>query len=999
MMLDRVISGEGRGKRRLWAACGECGEAEPTLRCRDQDCLGGQMFCRRCILLRHAALPLHWVEEWDGRKFTRRGLKEIGLRVQLGHAPLEAGPGLPGHNRGAICAFRTTANKDFVVLHTNGIHNVAVDYCGCGRSEEARDQLLDACWWPATPMDPQTCCTFTLLRHFHTLNTLGKVSGYDYYRSLELLTDNTGNVKLPDRRRPFMRCAREWRNIQLFKRAGRAHDPGGIEGTEDGGLSLFCHACPQPQINLPENWRDEPASTAFKYFLHLGQDANFRLRGRLVSSDAKDPTLGQGLAYFVNKIPYTEHIKNYVNQDEISSCSGFAAMFLANLKRVKGLRTSGVGGVTCTRHNMWRANGMGDLQKGERYCNMDWVLASSMRNCEILYVIFTYDIACQYYKNFWDRMRKLPQYLHLNIPPSNLFFYVPNFHLPPHKDDCHGPFSLHFAPGVGMSNGEGIEQNWENSNGAASQTKQMGPGSRQDTLDDILGAHNYRKTLALRRILLKRMIEALKEGVKHRRALDAFTAGLESAEEGLTARWEKEEREWQQDKSKPCPYRVIRKGTSLIFKWRRLTSISGKTMKDIELELAKEEFEVTASNVQVVHESSRSMFVVMGLEIEEAQRVLDFDVRAKKAATTYQELEFQKRRNELKRKIDRFRTLQDIYMPALRDELQPEQAALLKTNAKKEVESIKLFLPSALSSNKRANACAPGVSDIEERLRLGEATDALETLRDGLRMRTVTNCFKIENITGQRSNTRAQGIQHQIDVKIHSAKAYAALVGPGPWANLLQVLGDEDVRALNERALTTEEKAEEERMRDGGLLNELASGGVAAAGVVVTGEGRRTLSWIWYTGAAGGMGEGEQSAAANEALRAEWCKGMARAARWREEIILLEEEMRRSITSAEYMAGKWEERARWRAAAEVDAGGALAAELAEGLAGYAYEHASTARVRVGVLRAAWAEVREKAKIVLDGLDSGNLVDVTVATRVETDENESGDHGMYEELHD
>jgi hypothetical protein len=42
-------------------------------------------------------------------------------------------------------------------------------------------------------------------------------------------------------------------------------------------------------------------------------------------------------------------------------------------------------------------------------------------------------------------------------------------------------------------------------------------------------------------------------------------------------------------------------------------------MKDIELELAKEEFKTTESVVQVVHESSRSMFVVLGLEIEDAQ--------------------------------------------------------------------------------------------------------------------------------------------------------------------------------------------------------------------------------------------------------------------------------------------------------------------------------------------------------------------------------------------
>lgn len=47
----------------------------------------------------------------------------------------------------------------------------------------------------------------------------------------------------------------------------------------------------------------------------------------------------------------------------------------------------------------------------------------------------------------------------------------------------------------------------------------------------------------------------------------------------------------------------------------------GKTIKDVELELAKEEFEATANNIQVVHESSKSMFVVLGLEIEEAQYV------------------------------------------------------------------------------------------------------------------------------------------------------------------------------------------------------------------------------------------------------------------------------------------------------------------------------------------------------------------------------------------
>jgi hypothetical protein len=57
-------------------------------------------------------------------------------------------------------------------------------------------------------------------------------------------------------------------------------------------------------------------------------------------------------------------------------------------------------------------------------------------------------------------------------------------------------------------------------------------------------------------------------------------------------------------------------------------------------------------------------------------------------------------------------------------------------------------------------------------------------------------------------------------------------------------LADNDVRALNERALTEEEKGERDRLRAAGQVPE--EGGIAAVGVVVAGETHRTLSWIWY---------------------------------------------------------------------------------------------------------------------------------------------------------
>lgn len=79
---------------------------------------------------------------------------------------------------------------------------------------------------------------------------------------------------------------------------------------------------------------------------------------------------------------YLAHVAKYANQEEvckfvpllsttltvikISTCAGFQAIHLANLKKKKGLAATGVGGVACSRHEVWRPNGLGDLQKGER---------------------------------------------------------------------------------------------------------------------------------------------------------------------------------------------------------------------------------------------------------------------------------------------------------------------------------------------------------------------------------------------------------------------------------------------------------------------------------------------------------------------------------------------------------------------------------------------------------------------------------------------------------
>ncbi|KAF8142331.1 hypothetical protein K438DRAFT_1472477, partial [Mycena galopus ATCC 62051] len=107
---------------------------------RCEECAGGLLLCRECCVDTHAEHPLHVIYEWNNVFFAKTSLQIVALRIQLGHAPRETcGNPQPGHT-------------GFVVLHTNGIHTVNVDFCGCDslRRPDPYIQLLRAGWYPAT---------------------------------------------------------------------------------------------------------------------------------------------------------------------------------------------------------------------------------------------------------------------------------------------------------------------------------------------------------------------------------------------------------------------------------------------------------------------------------------------------------------------------------------------------------------------------------------------------------------------------------------------------------------------------------------------------------------------------------------------------------------------------------------------------------------------------------------------------------------------------------
>ncbi|KAG1788563.1 uncharacterized protein HD556DRAFT_1447773 [Suillus plorans] len=450
MFLLELLRHEGRGNHTGATICWNCHLDVPQFRCTD--CLGTELYCKGCIVTLHTRNPVHRIQEWSNSCFTAVSLKDLGLRVQLGHFA------------GDSCLLPERAfNDDFTLIDTNGIHTIGLDFCGCKTAQTRTKQLLRAAWFPATTVDPRTAATFRILEQYHLLSFESKASGYEFYQSIAHLTDNTGLRVQKDRYEPFLRMVREWRHLKMLKRAGRGHDPAGVANTQSGECAVLCPACPQPLKNLPDNWKDVQDDKRWLYALFVAIDTNFRLKRRMVSKDSTDPGLSHGWAYFVDETAYKAYLQDHAGTpQEKSTCASHNAVNMADTKVSQGLAATGVGTIDCARHNMKLPNGVGDLQKGES--NMDYLFLSTLRGRCVETLNVSYDIACQWHKNLWERMSTMPPSLHLDPLTKLIRFFVPKFYLPAHISKCQTTYSFNLSKNVGRTDGEAPERGWSNIN-------------------------------------------------------------------------------------------------------------------------------------------------------------------------------------------------------------------------------------------------------------------------------------------------------------------------------------------------------------------------------------------------------------------------------------------------------------------------------------------------------------------------------------------------------
>ncbi|KAJ7145502.1 hypothetical protein C8R46DRAFT_918383, partial [Mycena filopes] len=857
--LDEILRSDGRGDHVAHPTCvcghPHCSSGVAEVRC--QDCDGCELLATECMVREHASNPLHRVEKWNWAEgcFERVSLKSLGLRFYLGRE-LHQDRICPAPKRAA------NKKKNFVVIDDYGLHEVDLYYCACGKGPSYPVQLLRIKWLPSTGRRPRTASTFRVMRRYHILSLESKCSMGEFYNSLARHTNNTGTPP-PTRYQEFINMTREWRNLELLKRHARGHETDGIATSKEGCCALECPACPHPGKNLPPAWKDVVPERKFLYGLFLALDANFRMQRKDVSSESADPDLGNGLAFFGEVTSYMAHLeKNWDQPQPKSTCVAHDAVNTPD-KEVRGTASSGIATVDCARHNMKRPRGVGDLQQGERYLNIDYMFFMSLAESDLQQFFVSYDIACQWHKNIWDRMQIYPRELQEKNGRRWFVFLVPKFHLPAHIESCTINFSFLLTPYVGQTDGEAPERGWSNINPLALSTREMGPHLRREILDDHFNDWNWKKILSMGKYFADRIAHYVPEMVKARRETLLQEGTLPQA---TLAEWKATSVAWEANTMLPNPFE----------------------RKRDQISIASVRYQLAEEGGGVVRGGTHSAeMLAMGVQLEEQQRQVKFDqADTGNHPTLTQKCVMLERCSKTRRKVFSWMETQTQFMP---------EVAVLRTAAaaaREEeggthpvpgelVQDLRLLLPSALEAD---TPCMQELREFEFRLREGQAHEALHDLRHQLLVRTHEYKYKDANAGASnrdtlRSVTRLGTINNEIKrvsatyrVARQALEVLGERLGKRGWERVLKVLLEEDVRQMPEALRRT--------------------------------EAQRPISWIWL--ADGSAADADRNPAMAEALRIEWAKTRALGLRNTEEVDLLEEEMRRVPVFLRWRAAEWD---------------------------------------------------------------------------------------------
>ncbi|KAI1784921.1 hypothetical protein LXA43DRAFT_1100891 [Ganoderma leucocontextum] len=350
--LHRILTGEAPPPGGL----GVCGH--PALwRCLS--CHGKPAYCTACCKASHERHPLHRVELWQGTHFAPSALRLAGVQIRCGHG----GAPYPAFNLGE-------ASPQFQSTDDALLDAVNPDRPSDDQDPEDEDDLgqylLDD---DPDDFDDEDCGPEAADLPEWLRPEAGDLPQVGEPPVPELGTEPvvrcTGGTRMVavvdiegDRYKALLRVSRQWRNLKLRKWAGFGHTKESI-GPSD--LTVRCPSCPRPDINLPDNWREDPEQ--WKYTLSVVLDGNFSAQHRQMRNPNDDVPLADGHGFMVKDHPYKEHLKTAVEIKQTPTCNDHRAALNSDLGRSK-LESTGIGAAACSCHGFFLPHACVDFQCG-----------------------------------------------------------------------------------------------------------------------------------------------------------------------------------------------------------------------------------------------------------------------------------------------------------------------------------------------------------------------------------------------------------------------------------------------------------------------------------------------------------------------------------------------------------------------------------------------------------------------------------------------------------
>ncbi|TFK89216.1 hypothetical protein K466DRAFT_38375 [Polyporus arcularius HHB13444] len=774
-------------------------------------------------------------------------------------------------------------DRMLVIVDTEGIHELSVTFCACPNAIREDLQLLDLGLYPATKSRPRTAFTMRVLDAFSLASKECNASARNYYNILRRTTNSAFPHMVPDRYRELLRVSRQWRNLKMRKWAGFGHR---AEAVGPGDLAVRCPACPQPGVNLPDDWQTDPER--WKYARGVVLDGNFSAQHRPMAHPEKDVRLADGHAFTVAEGPYKEHLATGKEYKETTTCNDHRAVLNAAVSHGK-YEATGIGAAACSRHGFFQPHACVDFQLGERQINMDyivnWILAFLNGLTTILVL---YDIMCQYFTHLHERFEKSPK---LAMPPGLTFLRgIGQFHVHGHLTRCFPRFSLNFLRGVGIQDGEIIETLWNKINGIAGSTRGMGSGHRHEVIDDRMNDSNWMKLTRIVPQLIRRWKRIATESPLAMRAFEEL-AGSVTPEERVA--WEAEARAADEARDRNVEAMDI----------YDVHSKPAPTQKEVQEALLQEEL-----REQDINAGGETSWIATGLRLEERKLSLAYSARqnertptdAARVAITDLRLKLAKAIRVFhaagRRHVGPSALAADAEDPTLLGEEWDTIGELAATRAKVPVDPMQpelhpLALPSTLGLAYLTQHRLLHLVAKEVQLREGQLNDSLQAIRTGIGYKSMLYRKKVRGATSTRAKLRSFDEVHVADDTIYKhVRVYHQARNA-----VLRLFDDRNPEGV---AACTAFLAKYRPITRADLT---ASTTVLEAFT----PGLRNVpeAWFWSVGANDG---GADSSWMHDFRRSLWLRAYARRERWMEERVLVPFEMECTVRYFKKRATDWE---------------------------------------------------------------------------------------------